>query len=271
MHERGRPSAQETRRGAALQWREATAEDCTQRGGGRDSHARDPAVLTRGLNLKRSKTSDVPKRIGMTLDGKRHHQNSKISLSESCFSSYRLMAVLASKGPLVSLGEVLLAGETLRCVGSCIPGQGPRAGKNAIFATAVLRHPIDTAGEAECKWYIEELKPNSGICLGMSTLGVHAAAAEDWAGVGKTGRVWYVILRGSEPKGRAGGGAFMDGGNVISACSALFGYRCFSRRRVCAHHAAAVMQVLLPCGFYLLFYHRACTHPARPIRFLSES
>jgi hypothetical protein len=167
------------------------------------------------------------------------------------------MAVLA-KGPLVSLGEVLLAGEKMRCLGSCIPGQGPRAGKNAIFATAVLRHPIDTAGEAECKWYVEELKPNSGICLGISTLGVHAAAAEDWAGAGNTGRVWYVILRGSEPKGRAGGGAFMDGGNVISACSALFGYRCFLRMCVCAQHAAAAMQLLLPCGFCLRFHQRVC-------------
>jgi hypothetical protein len=86
VHERGRPSARETRRGAALQLREATAEDRTQRVGGRDSHAGDPAVLTCCL-LETIRRSDVPKRIGMTFDGKRHHQIEKSLFSESCFSS----------------------------------------------------------------------------------------------------------------------------------------------------------------------------------------
>jgi len=174
------------------------------------------------------------------------------------------MALLAPKGPLVGLGDIVLAGETLRCVGSCMPGQGPRAGKSGIFPSAVLRHPIDTHGEAECRWYIAELKRNSGVCLGVSTFGEHAAVAEDWAGAGKAGHVWYVIIRGSEPKGRAGGGSFMDGGRVVSTCSALFGYPCFWRRRMCSVLQYASAAAVRADAFYLsafCLFSCACVFP----------
>ena len=86
----------------------------------------------------------------MTLDGKRHYYiKSKISLFESGyqFVSERRMPALPSQGPLVSLGEVLLAGKTLRCVGSCIPGQGPR-----IRLQGEARSPVDPPASA-CRFH----------------------------------------------------------------------------------------------------------------------
>ena len=130
------------------------------------------------------------------------------------------MAHLHPKNLVLCLGDILRTGDLLRSAGRCMPGQGPREGKSAIFPTAVLSPPIDK--EAECTWYIAHLKPASAINLGVATMGVHAIPlAEDWASAGKEGRVWYVILRGAEGE-KAGGGSFMDGGRVVSSSSALF-------------------------------------------------
>jgi len=123
---------------------------------------------------------------------------------------------------VITLGEVMHIGDLIASSGACEPGQGPRVKKNPIFPTAVLQDPIDVANKSECTFIIGKLKPNSAISLGVSNMGVHSLTAEDWAGKGKTGHVWFVILRAGGEGRPLGGGSFMDGSRVISSSSALF-------------------------------------------------
>ena len=126
---------------------------------------------------------------------------------------------------ILCLGDVSRIGKTLRSTGGCMRGQGPRLGLPSIFPTVALRYPLVSSHEdspAECTWYVSNLREQSAICFGVSALGTHAIPlAEDWGTAAKTGRVWYVILRGSKP-GHSGGGSFMDGRRVVSSSSALF-------------------------------------------------